>query len=204
MGWWTILGFPLPCAHSLRVRLRTPTTLNRIGGYRKCMDEHHCSITGQSGLGWSSLVSSGLLSCAAAALDSAQTKEKYVLWTDKGNTAHIHEFTYNNSTFTVPSSGLYHIYLQITYRKPEKCNTSRGTIYLGPRVEVWRDSYPEFVSMMAASETLLCKDTIEKSIYTAGIYQLEKGSKLRVKYGTEDLAQVQADHTRMFFGAYLI
>uniref|UniRef100_A0A3B3QEJ9 THD domain-containing protein n=1 Tax=Paramormyrops kingsleyae TaxID=1676925 RepID=A0A3B3QEJ9_9TELE len=170
----------------------------------KCMDVHHCSITGQSGLVWSSLVWSGLLPCAAAALDSAQTKEKYVLWMDKGDTAHIQEFTYANCTLTVPLSGLYHIYLQITYRKPEVCNSPRGTIYLGPRVDIWRDSYPEFVTMMAASETLLCKDTIEKSIYTAGIYQLEMGSKLRVQYGTEDLTQVQTDHRRMFFGAYLI
>nr|XP_023678897.1 tumor necrosis factor-like isoform X2 [Paramormyrops kingsleyae] len=139
-----------------------------------------------------------------AALDSAQTKEKYVLWMDKGDTAHIQEFTYANCTLTVPLSGLYHIYLQITYRKPEVCNSPRGTIYLGPRVDIWRDSYPEFVTMMAASETLLCKDTIEKSIYTAGIYQLEMGSKLRVQYGTEDLTQVQTDHRRMFFGAYLI
>ncbi|XP_048874815.1 lymphotoxin-alpha isoform X2 [Brienomyrus brachyistius] len=138
-----------------------------------------------------------------AALGSVPAKEKYVIWTDKGDTVHIQEFTYDNCTLTVPSSGLYHIYLQMTYKKPEVCNSPRGTIYLGPRVEIWRDSYPKFVSMMAASETLLCKDTIEKSIYTAGIYQLEKGSQLRVQYGAEDLA-VQTDHKKMFFGAYLI
>ncbi|XP_018588392.2 tumor necrosis factor ligand superfamily member 15-like isoform X1 [Scleropages formosus] len=134
----------------------------------------------------------------------ALSQPHVIHWND--NQAIIQGFKYKEGELIVPQSGKYHVYLQITFRKPESYNCSEGDLFipLRPEVRVWQDSYPEYVPLMSASDYLSCKEIFEKSIYTAGMYDLEKNSKLQVWYGADKELAVQTDEQKIFFGAFLV
>ncbi|KAG9354622.1 hypothetical protein JZ751_001335 [Albula glossodonta] len=125
-------------------------------------------------------------------------------WESKNGDAFLQDFDYGNNALIVPQDGRYSVYLQLTYRMTEKFFCIPGNlIQLTQEVYRWSDSYPVETLLMVASDTVNCSEKKwRRSIYTSGVFQLEKGDRLFVKAGNAVL--IDYNEKRMFFGAFLV
>ncbi|KAI1900667.1 hypothetical protein AGOR_G00052270 [Albula goreensis] len=125
-------------------------------------------------------------------------------WESKNGDAFLQDFDYGNNALIVPKDGRYSVYLQLTYRMTEKFVCIPGNlIQLTQEVYRLSDSYPVETLLMVASDTVNCSEKKwRRSIYTSGVFQLEKGDRLFVKAGNAVL--IDYNEKRMFFGAFLV
>ncbi|KAJ8346474.1 hypothetical protein SKAU_G00278750 [Synaphobranchus kaupii] len=117
--------------------------------------------------------------------------DKLLAWEINNGLAHTdpNGFRYDQKkqALIILSTGFYNVYLQITYRKPEKvnCDQRKIPILLTARVCASIDNYNS--TIMTVYESLPCSGQIHKSVFTSGIYKLEKNTELRVNVNRFDL-----------------
>lgn len=101
----------------------------------------------------------------------------------------------------VPRSGIYRVFLQITYQS--KIDYKRKELGLTTTVYVFRDTYTQDMSLLSSVDTInTSMETWNKSLYTAGLFFLEANCLLRVKSSHPHLI-VKKEH-QVFFGAELL
>lgn len=140
-----------------------------------------------------------ILASLLSASGTDYTDEKYLLWESKqGNTHCQGGFSYSNGNLTVPRSGIYNIFLQITYH----CNDHQ-VVLLKHTVHSVSDAYDIDSPLLSAEETVSHDPSgWSKSIYTSGSYYLKANSVLRV--ASTHLKHISKNEKLVFFGVHLL
>ncbi|XP_061762348.1 tumor necrosis factor-like [Nerophis ophidion] len=129
------------------------------------------------------------------------TDGQYLRWGTEHHNAHLHGgFSYSDGSLVVPRTGLYRVYLQVTYWIPDDFKYDTCPLLLENIVYIFRTSYEEDMPLLSTKHTLGCstKNRYE-TVYTAASFELDAQSKLRVTSTLEHLISVDA--TSVFFGA---
>ncbi|KAK5870483.1 hypothetical protein PBY51_003425 [Eleginops maclovinus] len=130
-----------------------------------------------------------------------KTDGQYLLWEKNEGTAFCHGgFDYSRGSLVVPRDGLYRVFLQITYEGKgwQECGRK-----LNCNVFVWQKSYIQDKPLLMSVDTIVSKKSRwEKSLYTAGLFNLEADSRLRVTSSCYEGIVFNEYH--MFFGAELL
>nr|XP_019957892.1 PREDICTED: lymphotoxin-alpha-like [Paralichthys olivaceus] len=128
--------------------------------------------------------------------------EDYLKWQSKIGNAHCHGgFNYFNGNLVVPRNGIYRVFLQITY---QCLDSSAHILRLTNNVLYFTDSYnASLPPLLSSVETMICSmEQWEKSIYTAGLFNLEANTRLFVKSSNPEL--IVKNEALVFFGAELL
>lgn len=114
-----------------------------------------------------------------------------------GNAKCLGGFRYSSGNLVVPRSGIYRVFLQITYESKSRCNKE---LKLTQIVFSFYNSYNENMRLLSSVDTVNCSlDHWRKSLYTAGIFYLEGNTLLRVMSSNPELIARKED--LVFFGA---
>ncbi|KAJ8384890.1 hypothetical protein AAFF_G00196980 [Aldrovandia affinis] len=126
-------------------------------------------------------------------------------WEKDAGLAGIYTFEYNtaNQALVVQQDGHYNVYLQITYRIPHDFNCSLPRKQLISTVVRRRLSYNLDTELMMIYESMACDGQNMKSVFSAGVYELEKGTWLMVNVSDPELVD-RSNDMKTYFGAYLI
>uniref|UniRef100_A0A3P8VQJ7 THD domain-containing protein n=1 Tax=Cynoglossus semilaevis TaxID=244447 RepID=A0A3P8VQJ7_CYNSE len=126
------------------------------------------------------------------------TDGKYLQWEHSlGNAKCLGGFRYSSGNLVVPRSGIYRVFLQITYESKSRCNKE---LKLTQIVFSFYNSYNENMRLLSSVDTVNCSlDHWRKSLYTAGIFYLEGNTLLRVMSSNPELIARKED--LVFFGA---
>ncbi|XP_062241040.1 tumor necrosis factor ligand superfamily member 15-like [Platichthys flesus] len=126
---------------------------------------------------------------------------KCLKWESDLGIAHCHGgFNYDDGNLVVPRDGIYRVFLQITYQSLDLClddlRLSSNVFFLG-------DSYNDSVLLLSSFDTVSCSmKQWRKSIYTAGLFELEANDRLYVTSSNQNL--IIEDENLVFFGAELL
>lgn len=125
---------------------------------------------------------------------------EYLPWETALGIAHCHGgFSYSSGNLTVPRKGRYRIFLQITYSS--ECQDE--DIHLKYTVSSVSESYSSDTPLLSAQETVSsCTSHWNKSVYTAGSFNLEANTILHVTSSYREL--ISKKENQVFFGAYLL
>lgn len=131
-------------------------------------------------------------------------KKSHLVWQyAEGNAHRRGGMTYEGGSLTVPSKGLYRLYLQVTFVFTLDNNDSdmcaNDILDLKIKLERYSNSYNNFTLLLESDETMSCKHDWTKSMYTSGIFELEALSQIRVNLTPENL--VKTDDAHSFLGA---
>nr|XP_046241985.1 lymphotoxin-alpha [Scatophagus argus] len=131
----------------------------------------------------------------------SHTDGKYLQWESNDGHAFCHGgFNYSSGDLVVPRSGLYRVFLQITYESKDKHNCDE--LKLINKVFVFRDSYPHDVPLLSSVDTVSYTKPWSKSLYTDGLFFLEANCRLHVTSSCPDLI-IKREY-QVFFGAELM
>lgn len=95
----------------------------------------------------------------------------------------------------MPQTGLYRVFLQITYEK----NQDDTELNLLNNVYYYSDDYPKDKCILSSVDTVMSDEQWRKSLYTSGMFELKANGVLRVTSSHPQLI-VQNEHM-VFFGA---
>ncbi|KAF3696274.1 Tumor necrosis factor ligand superfamily member 15 [Channa argus] len=125
---------------------------------------------------------------------------RYLQWeSNLGNAYCNGGFSYSNGALVVPKTGIYRVFLQMTY----EINTCKDDVTLSLTVYTYSDGYKEDVRFLESTDTVSCrKKSWTKSLYTSGLIHLEANSKLRVQSLHPEL--IVSHEEQVFFGAQLL
>ncbi|XP_061837133.1 lymphotoxin-alpha-like [Nerophis lumbriciformis] len=143
-------------------------------------------------------------SALLTAPEGNRTDGQYLRWGTEHHNAHLHGgFSYSDGSLVVPRTGLYRVFLQVTYWIPDDFKYDTCPLRLENIVYIFRTSYKEDMPLLSTKHTLSCstKNWYE-TVYTAASFELDAQSKLRVTSTLKHL--ISADATSVFFGAELL
>lgn len=132
-------------------------------------------------------------------------------WQDAHGNAHRRGgMSYDSGNLRVPSTGLYRLYLQITFTfEHDNSNINNsgmcdddGLLYLKITVERRSSSYNGFRPLLVSEDTMRCDQDWTRSMFTSGSFELDAQTQLRVTIQHRQL--VKSQDTLSFFGAELI
>ncbi|KAJ8260976.1 hypothetical protein COCON_G00166990 [Conger conger] len=128
------------------------------------------------------------------------SKTQTLAWETKMGLAHTQGFLYDQEkrALVVQSAGSYNIYLQITFRKPEKYEC-KGYVHLNAIV-LANENEP---MIMSVYDSLPCSENTHKSLFASGVYQLENNTQLMVNVSEIDLVD-GCNEVKTYFGAFLL
>ncbi|KAF7199578.1 lymphotoxin-alpha [Nothobranchius furzeri] len=115
-------------------------------------------------------------------------------------------FNYTDGHLVVPRAGYYRVFLQITYGDQggdadTHCK-NRETLKLSHSVSYFHDSYPDYQPLLSAVDTVICAQGWRKSLFTSGLFHLDKDSVLKVE--SEQPKRIVRNEHEVFFGAELL
>ncbi|XP_061880184.1 lymphotoxin-alpha-like [Entelurus aequoreus] len=143
-------------------------------------------------------------SALLTAPEGIATDGQYLRWGTEHHNAHLHGgFSYSDGSLVVPRTGLYRVFLQVTYWIPDDFKYDTCPLRLENIVYIFRTSYKADMPLLSTKRTLACstKNWYE-TVYTAASFELDARSKLRVTSTLEHL--ISTDATSVFFGAELL
>ncbi|XP_041643974.1 lymphotoxin-alpha [Cheilinus undulatus] len=128
----------------------------------------------------------------------------YLKWESRRGHAYCRGgFNYSSGSLVVPRSGVYRVFLQITFESRNVECPRDGVLRLINIVQLSRDNYPKNLSLLSSVDTVVCSlESWSKSVYTAGLFSLEANWKLLVKSSQPELIARSED--QVFFGAELV
>ncbi|XP_031732643.1 lymphotoxin-alpha-like [Anarrhichthys ocellatus] len=128
----------------------------------------------------------------------------YLEWESEVGLAFCHGgFNYSSGDLLVPRTGIYRVFLQITYESKDDPNKCVDEPRLSNSVFFIRDAYNDNVVLLSSVDTLNCSiEQWSKTLYTAGLFSLEANGRLHVKSSHPGLI-VKSQH-KVFFGAELL
>lgn len=132
------------------------------------------------------------------------TEGDYLEWeSDSGNAFCLGGFNYSSGNLVVPRSGIYRVFLQITYESTDDLKCLGDELRLTNRVVFIRDTYDIDVPLLSSVDTVSCSmEQWSKSLYTAGLFRLEANCRLRVTSSHPEL--IVKKEYQVFFGAELL
>ncbi|KAK2837083.1 hypothetical protein Q5P01_014295 [Channa striata] len=128
------------------------------------------------------------------------TTKKYLPWESGLGHAYCQGgFSYSDGSLVVPRTGVYRIFLQITYMN----DTCKDDVNLSHTVLMYSESYTIDVPLLTSIDTVSCsKKPWTKSLYTSGLQLLEANTRLRVESSHPHL--IVSKESEGFFGAELL
>ncbi|XP_054467242.1 lymphotoxin-alpha-like [Anoplopoma fimbria] len=128
---------------------------------------------------------------------------EYLQWeSDDGNAFCHGGFKYSSGNLVVPTSGIYRVFLQITYESKKDLVCVDG-LRLTNSVSRIQESYNKSVTFLSSVDSVSCNmEQWSKTLYTAGLFYLEANGRLRVTSSHLNLI-VRSEH-KVFFGAELL
>lgn len=123
-----------------------------------------------------------------------------MLWQSKDGEAHCRGgFRYTGQDLVVPTTGVYRVFLQVTY---ESKGSDEDEPMVSNSVSVLEESYKKERCILTAFDTVSCSKTWRKTLYTSGLFFLEAHAELRTTSSHHDL--IIPSETMTFFGAELV
>ncbi|KAJ0067833.1 hypothetical protein NL108_011063 [Boleophthalmus pectinirostris] len=151
----------------------------------------------------------------SSALLTITERKPFPEWQGEDGNAHITgHMTVSDGNLSVPTEGLYRLYLQVTfgfdhkqYEIRQQCEGSdpicdKDLMSLQIYVQSLSKSYMSFRTLLFSEETMSCSHDWTKTMTTTGTFLLDAGTKLRVQLLHSEFVIDQ--DTRTFFGAELI
>ncbi|XP_043966589.1 tumor necrosis factor ligand superfamily member 15-like [Gambusia affinis] len=131
------------------------------------------------------------------------TNGRYLLWQHTLGEAHIDGgFSYSNGSLTVPRKGLYRVFLQALYDVESSDCGGSTFLVLSSWLYVFRQGDGKDRPLLTAVDTVACKHTVKKSLFTSGIFKLDINDKLHVTSSHPNL--MRKNDFQSFFGAQLV
>lgn len=126
----------------------------------------------------------------------------YLEWEfETGNAFHQGGFNYSEGSLVVPRSGIYRVFLQVTYERKydPKCFEQKLT----NSVVFFCDKYKSNRPLLTSTDSVGCsQNQWPKTLYTAGLFALDAGGQLRVQSSHPKF--IVKSETGVFFGAELL
>ncbi|XP_024116074.1 tumor necrosis factor [Oryzias melastigma] len=127
-----------------------------------------------------------------------QTSGQQIQWeTEVGNAFYHGGFSYADGDLVVPRSGMYRVFLQVTFQIP-KCENQ----VLSCNVSSWSEAYPQYEEILKTDDFVKDNNSnmdCKKTLYTSALFRFSTNTKLKVE--TNQLKFVVNDENLVFFGA---
>ncbi|CAN9512781.1 unnamed protein product [Ophioblennius macclurei] len=105
-----------------------------------------------------------------------------------------------DSGLVTPRSGIYRIFLQITWRNEKTC--PEAVLNLSSVVLEFSDAYPKDMEVLSMVDTVSCRNPWTKSLFASRLVKLHANSRLHVNATFPQM--ISEDDNQVYFGAEFI
>ncbi|KAM6944126.1 lymphotoxin-alpha-like [Lycodopsis pacificus] len=127
----------------------------------------------------------------------------YLEWESVTGNAFCHGgFNYSSGDLSVPRTGIYRVFLQITYESNDDLECD-DQLRLTNSVFFITEAYNNSEPLLSSVDSVTCRmKQWSKTLYTAGLFSLQANGRLRVTSTNQNLI-MKSEH-KVFFGAELL